>query len=186
MTEISDEQIVQAIQTGSIDEFGILIERYEAKLKRYAQKFLSRPDDIEDLVQDVFIKSYTNIQSFDPTLRFSPWIYRIAHNVFVNELRRSERHGYSLFDVDTLLPQLSAKETADEQAFSDELSAQMDDLLIQLKPKYREVIVLFYYQELSYQEISNVLKIPTTTVGVRISRARKQLQALYQSSNPTS
>jgi RNA polymerase sigma-70 factor (ECF subfamily) len=166
--------------------FGVLIERYEAKLKRYARKFLSRPDDIEDLVQDVFIKSYTNIQSFDASQKFSPWVYRIAHNIFVNELRRKERSGYGIFDIDTLLPQLASTNTADEQALSTELQEEMENLLERLPPKYREVLVLFYYQELSYQEISEVLEIPKTTVGVRITRGRVKLQSFYQPNETTS
>lgn len=179
METVSDEQIAQSVQRGDADLFGELIERYEQKLKRYARKFLSQPDDIEDLVQDVFIKSYTHIQSFDPEQRFSSWIYRIAHNVFVNELRRKGRRGYELFDIDVFLPQLSAQETADRATLANELYDEMNELLFELSPKYREIIILFYYQELSYEEIGEVLKIPKTTVGVRIMRARERLKKLY-------
>jgi len=184
-TDISDEQIAATVQSGDGEQFGVLIDRFEAKLKRYARKFLSRPDDIDDLVQDVFIKAYTNIQSFDTRQRFSPWIYRIAHNVFVNELRRKERRGgFGIFDVDTLLPQLPAKETADADALHNELQSEMGELVGQLKPKYREVVVLFYFESLSYDEISSILKIPTSTVGVRMTRARAQLKKLYPDKKP--
>jgi len=180
MAELSDETIAVNVQTGDIDAFGELIARYEAKLKRYARKFLARPEDINDLVQDVFIKSYTNIQSFNPSQRFSPWIYRIAHNTFVNELKRKSRSGFSLFDSDTILPLLPAKETADSAALEAETIRTMDALVDQLTLKYKEVILLHYFEELSYQEISDVLQIPVTTVGVRMTRARVKLRELYQ------
>lgn len=182
MTELSDETIVTAVQSGDHDAYGELIARYEAKLRRYARKFLSVDHEIEDLVQDVFIKAYTNIQSFNTTQRFSPWIYRIAHNTFVNELKRKGRYGFSILDADTILPLVPAKETADEDTLFSELSLEIEALLATLPPKYREVIILHYFESLSYQEISDVLKIPVTTVGVRMSRARTKLKEAY--SNP--
>lgn len=172
----SDEQIALLVQKGEIDAFGELVSRYEAKLKRYARKFLSREEDIEDLVQDVFIKSYEHIQSFDAKMRFSPWIYRIAHNTFVNELRRKSRYGLGLFDADAILPLVPGKETADAEALSSEVRAEIEKHLAMLAPKYREVIVLHYFEELSYQEISDILTVPVNTVGVRMTRARAQLK----------
>lgn len=180
MAELSDEKIAVAVQAGDAEAFGELIVRYEAKLKRYARKFLNTNHEIDDLVQDVFIKAYTNIQSFDTKQCFSPWIYRIAHNTFVNELRRKERSGFGIFDADTILPFIAGKETADSSTLENELSEEMSYLVNELPPKYREVIVLHYFESLSYQEISDILKIPVTTVGVRMTRARAKLKELYQ------
>lgn len=179
-TELTDESIARAVQGGDIDAFGEIITRYEPKLKRYARKFLSFQEDIDDLVQDVFIKSYTNIQSFDTSMRFSPWIYRIAHNVFVNELKRKTRHGFGFFDADAILPLFPAKETADGDTIAEEIKEEMSVLVDSLAVKYKEVLLLHYYEGLSYQEISDVLQIPVTTVGVRMTRARAKLQTLYQ------
>ena len=186
MAELSDETVVQAVQAGDADAFGVVIERYEPKLRRYARKFLNTKHEIDDLVQDVFIKTYTNIQSFDADKRFSPWIYRIAHNTFVNELKRKERSGLGLFDADTILPLVPAKETADGAVIEAEIEAELESLIETLPAKYREVVVLHYFESLSYQEISDILHIPVTTVGVRMSRARAKLKAAYQSKeNPS-
>ncbi|MCA9366994.1 RNA polymerase sigma factor [Candidatus Kaiserbacteria bacterium] len=180
----TDEAIVAAVQTGTVDAFGEIVTRYETKMQRYARRFLSRQEDIDDLVQDVFIKVYENIQSFDTTLRFSPWIYRIAHNVFVNELKRKSRYTLPSFDPDVILPFIPAKETADAEALATELSDEMESLVTALSAKYREVLVLHYFEHLSYQEMSDVLQIPTTTVGVRMTRAREKLQAAYYEKHP--
>ena len=182
MTEPTDEIIAAAVQAGDVDAFGTLMERYEAKLKRYGRKFLAREEDITDLVQDVFIKSYEHIQSFQTDKRFSPWIYRIAHNVFVNELKRKSRYG-SVFDADVLLPLMAAKETTDQAALDADLERELDAHLTKLSAKYREVLVLHYYEDLSYQEISDILHIPITTVGVRMTRARAKLKTLLPAAN---
>lgn len=179
-TDDTDEIIAERVQSGDADSFGVLIERYEAKLKRYARKFLNYQEEIEDLVQDVFIKAYTNIQSFDSKQRFSPWIYRIAHNVFVNELKHKQRGGFIFFDADTVLPHLPAKETTDGAVLDVELKEELDSLLVEIPTKYREAIVLHYLEELSYQEISEILQIPVTTVGVRMNRGRTKLRACFE------
>ncbi len=174
----SDEEVAKAVQEGDGELFGELITRYEEKLKRYARRFLAREDEVEDLVQDVFIKSYTNIKSFNPELRFSPWIYRVAHNTFVNELKRKERYGSTIFDTDTMFAFMSAKERADTDTLTEENKKLIGESLSQLSPKLREVLVLHYFEDLSYKEISDVLQIPTTTIGVRINRAKEKLQKI--------
>lgn len=178
--EVTDEHIAQKVQDGDTDAFGDLITKYEEKLRRYARRFLNYEHEIDDLVQDVFIKAYTNIQSFDTDLRFSPWIYRIAHNTFVNELKRKSRAGLGYFDADTILPHLPAKETTDADILNQEIQAEMETFIQDLPPKYREVLILYYYEELSYQEISDVLTISISTVGVRMTRARQKLKEDYQ------
>jgi RNA polymerase sigma-70 factor (ECF subfamily) len=185
MSDVSDETIAETVQQGDAEAYGDLITRYEAKLKRYARKFLNRQEDIEDLVQDVFVKAYINLQSFDTSQRFSPWIYRIAHNTFVNELRRKDRQGFGVFDADTIFSLIAAKETADGEALAAEVEAEMDTLVETLPSKYREVILLHYFEDLSYQEISDVLRIPVNTVGVRMTRARKKLKETYERNHHT-
>src|SRR6185369_12863703 len=96
--------------------FGLLVERYEGKLLRYGRKFINSQEDIEDIVQDVFISAYQNIQSFDTSQKFSPWIYRIAHNAFVNGLKRKERSPFVFVDFDAILLHATAEETGSTEA----------------------------------------------------------------------
>lgn len=180
MTEESDEKLAEAIQQGDLERFGILIDRYEAKLKRYARKFLYNSDDIEDQVQETFIKAYTHIQSFDTTRKFSPWIYRIAHNIFVNELRRQTYAPINFFDPDTIFPYLTAKETTDKATLDAELSKIIDEVIDILPVKYKEPLILYFYEEQSYEDISEILRIPISTVGVRIKRAKDKLKQAYE------
>src|SRR4051812_39173558 len=104
MIEPSDEQIVAQIQNGKSDLFGIIVERYEARFKRYATKFIKSHFDSEDVIQEVFIKAYRNIQSFDASRKFSSWIYRIAHNEFINFIKKRRIETVPLFDTDVIIP----------------------------------------------------------------------------------
>jgi RNA polymerase sigma-70 factor (ECF subfamily) len=180
MDERSDEAIAAAVQRGDLDSFRELVERYEPKMTRYARRFLFGADDAKDLVQDVFIKAYVNIKSFDIDRRFSPWLYRIAHNEFVNALKkRTKERGnvsISFFDFDILFPHLNAREGADSPARQHETRVILERSLNDIPPKYKEPLVLYYFEELDYKEIADILRIPISTVGVRLQRGKAMLK----------
>lgn len=181
----SDENIASQVQAGSSDAFGILINRYEQKMRRYAAKFISDRDDIQDVVQEVFVKAYANINSFDVSRKFSPWLYRIAHNELVNTLRRRQKKSFlPLFDLDTFLPgNADKKNQITSQLEAKEIRHIVTTHLEQLPDKYKEPIVLHYLEDLSYQEISDIMRLPVSTVGTRIIRA-KRMMAEMMKTNP--
>lgn len=180
ITEKTDEIIATEVQNGNAQAFGLLVERYEAKLLRYAKRFLFGYEDAEDQVQEVFIKAYSNIQSFDPNRSFNSWIYRIAHNEFINAIKKRGREPLSFFDPDTLFPHPTDPHQADHEVQANELKTMLDSCLNQLDPKYREPLVLYYYEEQDYQEIADIMHIPPSTVGVRLRRGKEQLQIVYK------
>jgi RNA polymerase sigma-70 factor (ECF subfamily) len=182
-TPESDEAIVVRVQNGEAEAFGALVERYKEKLLRYARKFLRDQDDRDDIVQEVFIKSYENIQSFDASRRFSPWIYRIAHNEFVNAIKKRSRGPVLGLDFDVVFPHLTAGETADDTALERDTRAMLDACLDELDPKYREPLVLYYFEGLSYKDMADVLHIPMSTVGVRLARGKAMLQKVAAKKN---
>ncbi|HUX81052.1 MAG TPA: RNA polymerase sigma factor [Candidatus Paceibacterota bacterium] len=172
----TDEELAALVQGKNEAAFGVLMSRYQPKLLRYGRRFLSENAPIEDVVQDVFIKTYQNIQSFDVSRPFSPWIYRIAHNFFVNALRSNSRKPFITVDLDAF----GAHAAYEIDPAGDEERAQtkiiIDRGLNTLVPMYREIIVLYYIEQLSYQEIAEVLHVPIGTVGIRLSRARNALK----------
>lgn len=172
----SDEQIVLRVRGGDKELFGVLIDRYEAKLTRYIKRFLQNEEDITDIIQNVFIKVFVNLQSFDVDRTFNSWIYRIAHNETVTYLKKRGNEKVSFLDFDTIFPHPFAKETADKGTLDKELENLMTSSLSLIPLKYKEVLVFHYYEELSYQEIADILHIPIATVGVRLRRGREQLE----------
>src|SRR3989344_800352 len=176
----TDEEVARLVQKGDIESFGVLVGRYEAKIARYAGKFLLNGEDAKDLAQEVFIKAYVNIQSFDANRKFSSWLYRIAHNEFINAIRKRSRMPALSFDFDAIFPHPVAKETADSEANRRDLKETLDKCLDKLDAKYREPLVLYYFEEMSYQEISEILEIPVSTVGVRLRRGKETLKNIYE------
>ena len=182
-SNLKDEELAKLVQNGEVQKFGVLMERYQGKLFRYGKKFLSSPDNIEDVVQDVFIKTYENIQSFNVSQRFSPWIYRIAHNTYVNALKKNSRDPLYLFDFDTFISHTVVENPIVREREKNEIKKMIDDSLSKLEPKYREILVLNYIEDLSYKEISDILHIPLGTVGVRVMRAKEMLKRIYMELN---
>lgn len=175
-TQQSDNDIARLVQGGDIDAFGTLMERYEEKLLRYGRRFLALTEDSEDIVQDVFLAAYQNIQSYQPSLPFSPWLYRIAHNAYVNALRKSGRIHHT-DDLDTLIGHYEYEDPAQKERDANEIRALLERGLAELSPQYREVLILYYYDDMSYKDIAEVLRVPIGTVGIRVKRAKEALKA---------
>ena len=160
--------------------FGNLVERYEARLDRYITRLGVRdPDDRADVLQEIFIKVYRNLNSFDQSLSFSAWIYRIAHNEAISWYRKlqSRPEGYLVSEGDDIVKLIAADTESPEAIFDQTVS---NELLLraleQLDDKYREVLILRYFEHLEYEDISDVLQVPTGTVGTLVHRAKKQLK----------
>lgn len=175
----TDEELAIRVQKGDKDAFAVLLEHFERKLLRYGSKFISNRQDIEDIVQDVFVSAYQNIQSFDASQRFSPWIYRIAHNKFVDAIKEKSRTPLVFFDFDTLFSHHVYDESSETDREQTEMRKMIDKGLEKIPIKYREILILHYLEELKYKEIAEVLHVPTGTVGIRLKRAKEALKKVY-------
>ncbi|OGE88008.1 MAG: hypothetical protein A3E29_01100 [Candidatus Doudnabacteria bacterium RIFCSPHIGHO2_12_FULL_48_16] len=178
-SSLTDEEIANQVKHGDTQQFGILVERYEAKMMRYSKKFLFGYHDGEDAVQDVFLKAYSNIQGFDISRKFSSWLYRIAHNEFINKIKKKGHEPLTFFDSDTLFPHPVAKENVEKDIDLKQIQEILNKCLDKLDPKYREPLVLYYFEDLDYQSISEIIHIPVSTVGVRLTRAKTILKKVY-------
>lgn len=168
---ITDNSLSMQLQQGDLSALTILINRYEKQLLRYATHLGCY--EPEDSVQETFIKMYKNINSYDSSRKFSSWLYRIAHNTTVSHLRT--RH-LSLPFADYLDSWLvgSDKDPLDNLASISEL----ENCLPKLTPHYRAPLTLYYLEDKSYQEISDILRLPLGSVSARISRAKKILRSI--------
>lgn len=172
------EQLAIAVKQGYSDAFTPLMEEFLPKLSRYVGRFIKDKDELDDIIQNIFVKAYTNIMSYDEDQRFSPWIYRIAHNESLNYIKKKKSIPFSFFEPDALVPYFKTEETGTKEFDAIITKKELDKMLESLSFKSKEIIHLYYYEELSYKEISKVLEIPVTTVGVRINRAKKDLEKM--------
>jgi RNA polymerase sigma-70 factor (ECF subfamily) len=176
--ELPDEQLAARLQQGDEQALSELMQRYESKLMRYGQRFLGGQGDdvLRQAVQDIFIATYQNIEGFDLHQRFSPWIYRIAHNAFVDILRQRTRQPVYGLDFDSIVSHPVHEDVYAKEKESEEIRVLVEKGLDVLPAAQREIIVLYYFEELSYKEIADVLHVPVSTVGVRLARARANLK----------
>ena len=174
-----DEELVPLILKDK-SLFGVLIERYEAKLKRYITRLgVRNPEDQLDVMQEIFLKVYKNLNGFDTKLSFSSWIYRIAHNEAISWYRKlSVRpEGHLVADSDEILSFISEKKDRADVVFDTKLDVKaVNEGLLAIEPKYREVIILRYFEHKEYEDIADILKMPVGSVGTLLHRGKKQLQ----------
>ena len=172
---LSDEELVK-LTLNKQDNFLYLIQRYEAKLGRYIKRIAGlNKEDTEDILQEVFIKTYQNINSFDKGLKFSSWIYRIAHNEVIDNYRKKQARPQEMtFDTENILNNLASELDISKNIDHKYLQANISQVLNSLDLKYREVLILKFLEEKEYKEISDILKKPMGTVATLISRAKKQ------------
>ena len=178
-TDLTDGELITVIHTQNREAYRELFARYQKKLFTYIFHLVGNRDETEDILQNVFQKTYKNIEHFDTERKFSSWIYRIAHNEAVNFLkRRSKRYTVSWDDVATSKDKLDTatnEEPPEEIFMRQEITKEIDEALDRLPKKYQQVLKLRYFQEYSYDVISGILNKPINTVGTLINRAKKKL-----------
>jgi RNA polymerase sigma-70 factor (ECF subfamily) len=179
-SQLSDQQVIQKVLDGDLNLYAVIVERYEAKLMRYATFLVKDYDIASDIVQDSFIKAYENLNSFKLNRAFSSWIYRIVHNETMNVIAKNKKI-MSLPDYDTENDGLSVDFSADKVIDSQMLGSSVQNCMKNIDVKYKEVLVLYYFENLKYDEISDILHVPVSTVGVRIKRAKAELKKVCKS-----
>lgn len=178
ITELSDEDLVKKTLEDE-NFYAFLIERYEDKLTRYVLRISGgSKEDVEDTLQDVFISAYKNLNNFDQDLKFSSWIYRIAHNKVISHFRKiTARPKTVTYEGDgQLLNILASSEDLAKELERKYTGEEVRSILSTLDEKYREVLVLKFLEEKDYNEISDILEKPMGTVATLISRAKKQFK----------
>ncbi len=176
--EKTDEELV-ALALKNQDFFSCLVSRYEGKLSRYIRRISGvSQEDVEDLLQEIFIKVYANLNGFDPSLKFSSWIYRIAHNQVISSWRKTKSRPQVLkFEADEDFLKFIAADgdlaLDTERRFTAE---EVRGVIAKLDKKYREVLVLKFLEGKDYNEISDILEKPLGTVATLINRAKKQFR----------
>jgi len=181
----SDIELVK-LSLENQDFFVYLVNRYKEKLSNYIKR-LTRVDndEVEDILQEVFIKVYLNLNDFNEDLKFSSWIYRITHNQVISCYRKlkARPEGYAV-NIDD---QAAKNLTADVHiAINTDLNLAKDNIMVildALNEKYREVLVLKFLEEKNYQEISDIIKKPFGTIASTISKAKAEFKKEMERKN---
>lgn len=169
--------------------FRILVQRYQEALLRYIRRIgCTDPEAAKDILQESFIKAYSNLNDYDSAFSFKTWIYRIVHNETMNHFRKQRNRPQPVADESSLY---LFEMIPDELDIAGEVDLKLREVavseaLTKLKPQYKDVLILRFFENKSYDEIGDILHIPHGTVATYIARGKKELQALLKEHNPTS
>ena len=180
--ELTDEQLIKKFQNGDIGAFNQIVHRYKDRLLNFIYRFVNDIDKSEDLTQDTFLKLYTHKDSYKEIAKFSTWLYTIAANLAKTELRKIKRRKtFSISDLSKDDREFVISSEAigpDDKDINSTFEKNIQIALECLSVDFKTIIILRDIQELSYDEISKIMKLPIGTVKSRINRGRLKLQEL--------
>lgn len=173
----SDEKLILRFQEGDINAYNELVKRYKDRLLNFVLRYFNNVEQAEDVVQDTLIKLYTHASYYKNVAKFSTWIFTIAKNNALTELRKNKRKKTdSLWTDDGQVIDINSKEESLDSKVQNEIAIDhLNKFLDEIPENFRMAVVLRDFQELSYEEISKILEIPIGTIKSRINRGRIQL-----------
>lgn len=187
--DIDEKEIIKLILNGEKEYFKLIQKKYYSLIYNLIRKIIKDEDDIDDLVQETFIKVYNALPNFQFNFNFSSWIYKIASNNCIDFIRRKKLNFVYIdkndesdddeYKFDIKDPSL----TPEEQLQNKERSHLLKQAIKKLPKNYQQVIHLRHEEELDYQEIAERLNIPLGTVKIHLFRARKQLLDILKNNN---
>jgi RNA polymerase sigma factor (sigma-70 family) len=179
-----DEAVIRAVLTGNVNEFARLEKKYRRIVAFLVRKMIRNEQDVEDLVQDTFVRAFAALPSFQFEYPFSRWLYRIASNRCIDHIRRKRFAMYSLDeprrgrdDSDYVVEIRDSGLAPDGVLLAKERAELLRGAFEELPEKYKVVIRMRHEEELDYQEIAERLSLPLGTVKAHIFRARKRMYA---------
>jgi RNA polymerase sigma-70 factor, ECF subfamily len=184
--KLTDQEIVVLARQGREAAYKELIGRYQRPVFSLIYRLVRDREKSEDLAQETFIKVLNALDRYDPSFKFSSWIFKIAHNTSLDHLRKKELvtlslegspHAESQSEIEASTVQaLSTEETPEDYAASRELGATLEKAIGRLRPEYRTAIVMCHVEGRPYEEIAEVMGVPLGTVKTYIHRARNELK----------
>lgn len=175
----NEKAVIRRAARGDAAAFEQLVTAYQGAVYRLALRMCSSAAAAEDVAQEAFLSAWKNLPQFRGDSQFSTWLYRLTTHAAIDYLRREKRHEASDIDDVTVADETSSPQETVERS---ETQTAVRDALAALSPEYREVILLRYMQELSYEEIGIALHLPPGTVKSRLNRAKGQLKEILQQS----
>lgn len=180
----SDNEIIERIRGGAKHYFAQLVDRYKDRAFTLAIRMLKNREDAEEATQDAFIRAYNALSRFEGKAQFGTWFYRILYNVCLTRLgKRKEEFQRLDYDDEIDYNMLESPFTASDfnEYETNDMIEFVKNTMEALPEKYQTILSLFYFQDLSHEEIADVTRLPIGTIKTHLFRARALLQKLLQS-----
>ncbi|MDR3239288.1 MAG: sigma-70 family RNA polymerase sigma factor [Clostridiales bacterium] len=173
MSPLTDYELIQSCLQGNQDSFAELIARYKNLVYSVILRMVNDREEANDLAQDVFLKLYKNLDKYYPDYKFSTWTIRIATNHVIDYRRRKKQETVSMEEVEY---ELGTDDSPENAYIRQEQKQELNQMLVDLPDMYKIPIVLYHEQDLSYQEIADIIHEPLSKVKNRIFRGRRMLK----------
>ena len=173
---MDDTTLIRRCLAGHTEAYGILVDRYSARIINLAYAMIGDRHDSEDIAQDAFVRAYKGLPKFEKRAKFSSWLYQIALNLCKDYLKAKSRHARSADDEQLAAMDGDPKDQAPRVVLQVELSDKMREAINKLPYLYRESFVLRHLQGLDYSDVATITSVPADTVRVRAYRAREMLR----------
>lgn len=170
--------VLQSVLDGNQDAFAAIVRTYQQRLYNYLYRFTHNREDCEDLVSDTLFQAYSQLHTCRDLLKFRAWLFRIAHNLGINFWRKKARERNATTRLENLAYEIVARgNSQEEESLSKEDGLLVERALGELPAHYRSALLLYYYEDFSYKEMTGVLGIPLSLVKTHLFRGRKMLEA---------
>ena len=181
LTRLAEQRLIRSIKRGDPEAMRVLIEHHQQRLLAFVWRVVPNQQDAEDVCQEALLKAMAAIQSFDPTYRFSTWLFTIAYRLGLNTLRRRNKNvdgdmDFNMFASTTEPEPDDCLESEEARRLKDAVWSAVDRLSV----AQRMAITLFYRESHSCQEIATVMDVPVATIKSHLHRARARLQELLE------
>jgi RNA polymerase sigma-70 factor, ECF subfamily len=175
---VENQELVwlERARRGDQQAFARLVEAYQGPVYNLAYRMLGNATEAEDATQETFVRVYTKLHTYQPDRKLSSWVFSIASHYCIDRLRRRSHTSFLSLDEDPLVTVLpSGEQGPEDSALRTETRDEIQELVAQLPPAYRVPLILRYWQDMSYQEIADVLGLSVQAVKSRLHRARLQM-----------
>ena len=181
LTRLEEQRLIRSIKRGDQEAMRVLIDHHQQRLFAFVWRVVPNQQDAEDVCQEALLKAMAAIQSFDPTYRFSTWLFTIAYRLGLNTLRRRNKNvdadmDFNMFASTTEPEPSDCLESEEARHLKDTVWSAVDRLSV----AQRMAITLFYRESHSCQEIATVMDVPVATIKSHLHRARARLQELLE------
>lgn len=180
---MEDAQLVQDFLGGNHQAFNALIKRWQSKIHHFAYRYFASSDDAAEITQKTFIKAYQKLNTLEDASKFGSWLYRIANNLCLDELKRAGRKRSTSLEALKVAPQTEVESPADSKLLRNEALVLLHKALLQLPTEQRIVVIMKEYEGLTFREISEILEESENTIKSRMYYGLRALKKTFDSWN---
>ena len=176
----NDQVYIEAILNGDANAFTVLVNRYKDLVYTLALRMMKHTEEAEEAAQDTFIKAYKSLNKFKGDSKFSTWIYRVAYNTCLDRLKKNKRQQYTVEINEYTEHQVKTIDNALDQIEAKEKEQAIQECLALLPSEDSFLLTLYYFEELSLEEIGKIVSLKPNNVKVKLFRSRKKLATILK------